>query len=278
MNPALDQHKIKLSSAGLVYHHFGRQILIEILNELDSTKQQNDEEKLDVFYEQVYRKFIKEIDGIDNGIEAFENETPKYEIHTGISSRIGRFNLDWNVKQTDDKFMARFLQAIDYIRDEFLTIIKQLNSIWWPSRSLVRDAIENRFKTDETGSIIEIESEIVPPYLKHLFMLEKQLKIEGEIKYCIFKDKDLFRVRAIPINDDSFVLRKPLVEKWRGLREAELCDVAQIDDLIFVHASGFIGGTKTRDAAFKMAKASLVNSDESTTNKIENGIKKQKSN
>lgn len=254
----------------MVYHHFGREVLHEVLKSLGSNE--NEDEKVDIFYEQIYRKFVKEIDGVDNGVTICEN--PKYEIHTGISARVGKFNLEWNDEQTDEKFFDRFLQAIDYIREEFVSIIKNLNDVWWPSRDIVKNAIKNRFEIDESGAIVELKSEIVPPYLKHLFMLEKDLGIEGEIKYAIFKDKDVYRVRAIPIHDDSFILRKPLVEKWRGLRDQELSDLAGIPDCIFCHATGFIGGTKTRESALQMAKLSLQASDEENT--IENGIKKQK--
>lgn len=253
-----------------MYHHFGKDVLVEVLKSLGS--EQNDEEKLTIFYEQIYRKFVKEIDGIDNGITIAEN--PKYEIHTGISSRISRFNLDWNDDQTDENVLQRFLQAIDYIRDEFVSIIRQLNNVWWPVRDMVKKAIEGRFGVDASGAIVEFTSEIVPPYLKHLFMLEKQLQIEGQIKYAVFRDKNVYRVRAIPIHDESFVLRKPLLEQWRGLRDQELCDLAGLSDCVFVHSTGFIGGAGSRESALEMARRSLA-ADEPNGN-AENGQKKQK--
>ena len=269
LNPKLD-HTIKLSSAGLVYHHFGRDVLVEVLRSLGS--EQNDEEKLDIFYEQIYRKFVKEIDGIDNGITIAEN--PKYEIHTGISSRISHFNLQWTEEQTDEKFLARFLQAIDYIREEFVSLVRQLNNFWWPSRDIVKKAIDGRFEVDKSGAIIEITSQIVPPYLKHLFMIEKQLDIEAQIKYAIFKDGKVFRVRAIPVHDESFILRKPLLKEWRGLRDQELCELTGLTDCIFVHSTGFIGGAGSRESALEMARRSLA-ADEPNEN-LENGSKKPK--
>jgi len=51
----------KLSSAGLVYAHFGRDVLSKICN-LD----RNDED-LEKIYDKVYEDFIQEIDAIDNG-------------------------------------------------------------------------------------------------------------------------------------------------------------------------------------------------------------------
>ena len=56
----------------------------------------------------------------------------------------------------------------------------------------------------------------------------------------------------------SFILhRLPLPEAWRGLRGAELDQVAGIPNCVFVHSSGFIGGNETFEGALKMAAASL---------------------
>ena len=52
----------KLSSAGLVYFHFGRQIIAQVLQ----IKEKDDlTEKM---FDKVYESFIQEIDAIDNGI------------------------------------------------------------------------------------------------------------------------------------------------------------------------------------------------------------------
>lgn len=52
-----------------------------------------------------------------------------------------------------------------------------------------------------------------------------------------------WRIQAVPIAQDSFESRKPLPEQWRGLRDDELTNVSGVQGGIFVHASGFIGGT-----------------------------------
>ena len=61
----------KLSSAGLVYLHFGMDIISEIL-------QTKDEESLEVLYKCMYENFVEEIDAIDNGVSQYEEGTPKY--------------------------------------------------------------------------------------------------------------------------------------------------------------------------------------------------------
>lgn len=54
-----------------------------------------------------------------------------------------------------------------------------------------------------------------------------------------------------------FFCSLPLPEQWRGVREEELSQLAAIPGCVFVHASGFIGGNRTRDGALQMARRTL---------------------
>lgn len=69
-------------------------------------------------------------------------------------------------------------------------------------------------------------------------------------------------------NDFSSYSRKPLPEAWRvrsrphscnnltdsqGIRDDQLSELTGIPDCVFVHASGFIGGNKTKEGAMAMA-------------------------
>ena len=63
--------EVKLSSAGLVYLHFGKDILSHCM-EADK-----DDSTVDLVYAKVYEKFVQEIDAIDNGVDQFEGE-PRY--------------------------------------------------------------------------------------------------------------------------------------------------------------------------------------------------------
>lgn len=60
--------QIKLSSAGLVYLHFGKDILMHIL------EVNIDDSVVDLIYEKVYESFIQEIDAIDNGVNQYDGE------------------------------------------------------------------------------------------------------------------------------------------------------------------------------------------------------------
>lgn len=59
---------IKLSSAGLVYCHFGHEILRNILPE------ETENSVIEEIFKKIYDTLIKEIDAIDNGIPMYDGE------------------------------------------------------------------------------------------------------------------------------------------------------------------------------------------------------------
>ncbi|KAL3186469.1 hypothetical protein MRX96_027511 [Rhipicephalus microplus] len=88
LNPA-KKWTTKLSSAGLVYVHHGREVIAETLGWKLS------EPNLEKIYDKVYENFMEEIDAIDNGINAYDGE-PRYRINTNVSSRVAHLNPAWN--------------------------------------------------------------------------------------------------------------------------------------------------------------------------------------
>ncbi|GAB6022277.1 UPF0160 protein myg1, mitochondrial, variant 2 [Chamberlinius hualienensis] len=238
----------KLSSAGLVYLHFGRKILAEVLKckEFDAI--------VDKLYDKMYENFIEEIDGIDNGIPISEDK-PKYLITTNLSARVGHLNPWWNDEHPDIE--DRFHKALDLVGHEFLDRVNFYAKAWWPAREFVKDSVENRFETDVSGEIMLL-SRGGYPWKDHLFTLEEELEINPSIKFVIFEDTNhTWRVQAVPIYHNSFVLRVPLVPEWQGLRDEEASKAAGIPGTIFVHGTGFIGGNQTQDGALEMARKSL---------------------
>jgi len=59
---------IKLSSAGLIFCHFGHEILRNILPDITEDK------VIDQIFIKVYDTLIKEIDAIDNGVPMYDGE------------------------------------------------------------------------------------------------------------------------------------------------------------------------------------------------------------
>ncbi len=82
---------------------------------------------------------------------------------------------------------------------------------------------------------------------EHLFELEStsDLVTANVATYVVYPDETAgnWRVQAVPVSPESFDSRKALPEEWRGLRDEELSRSSGIEGGIFIHASGFIGGT-----------------------------------
>ena len=77
--------------------------------------------------------------------------------------------------------------------------------------------------------------------------------------YVIFQDSSKgWRVQAVAVDPGSFKSRKALPEPFRGLRDDELSLKTGIDGCVFIHATGFIGGTLSFDASMKLARLSLT--------------------
>lgn len=239
--------EIKLSSAGLIYLHFGKDILSQLM------KVNKDDSTVDLIYAKVYENLVQEIDAIDNGVDQFEGE-PRYSISTNISSRVGALNPKWNAKNPDPE--AGFAKAMKMVEEEFLETVSYFKDVWLPARTIVQTAIEKRLEVDSSGEIISIEGGC--PWKDHLFTLEEKLSIDVPIKYVLFSDQNgKWRVQCVPVSLKSFENRLSLLEEWRGVRDEELTKLSGIPGCVFVHATGFIGGNETKEGVLEMARVTL---------------------
>ncbi|XP_077243101.1 MYG1 protein C694.04c-like [Tasmannia lanceolata] len=244
----------KLSSAGLVYKHYGLEIIAKEL--------QLDEGHPDVhrLFLAVYKSFMEAIDAIDNGINQFDtDQPPKYVNNTSLSSRVGRFNLDWmDPDQSSEKENEAFQRAMMLAGSEFLENVRFHAKSWLPARSIVMESLTARGDLDPSGEIMTLNR--VCPWKLHLFELEEEMKIDPPIKYVLYQDdrSKSWRLQAVAVSPDSFESRRPLPLPWRGLRDDVLSQEAGIPGCVFVHMSGFIGGNQSYDGALAMAKAALT--------------------
>ncbi len=207
-------------------------------------------------YSKMYKGFVEHIDGIDNGIEVATGKE-NYWITTSLSARVGYLNPRWNEVQDEEAFNRRFHQAMELTITEFTDRVLYLYEAWLPARSIVETTIKNRFQVHASGEVIKLLSYC--PWKSHLYLIEDELLVSGQIKFVLYEDATggMWRVQAVNEEDGKFALRLGLPAAWRGLRDSELSAVAGIDGCTFVHAGGFIGGNKTFEGALKMATTAL---------------------
>jgi len=254
-------HKTRLSSFGLVYRHFGMELIRRIASTCGA-----DGASLDVnaIYKRVYKSFVEHIDGIDNGIEAFDSDKRNYEVGTTLSSRVGGFNPAWNENFGPEEQNARFAAAVELAAGEIAGYIQGCIRHWWPARALVKEALDGAEAIHPSRQVVLLPSYC--PWTVHLFQLEAEMEANGDThakgaaKYVVFGDSkgDSWRIQAVPITEESFTSRRGLPESWRGLRDDKLSDHINIKDCVFIHAAGFIGGHKTKEGALAMALKAIA--------------------
>lgn len=257
-----NRFNIRLSSAGLIYTYFGEAVIQRILTEQCGLPEPISADLLRNIYLKVYESLIQEIDGIDNGVPMFAGE-PAYRIGSDLSSRVASFNASWTEDETKFDAMAAFGRAQQLVGTEFVDKVRYYATSWWPAREIVAAAVERRHAVHPSGAILELER--FCPWKDHLYQLEQEQPetLAGQPRYVLMENKPGdFRVIAVPLNPKSFVCRKFLHKAWRGVRDADLEKVSGVPGATFVHASGFIGGARTRAAALQMAVRSLESTEE----------------
>lgn len=245
-----ENFKTKLSSCGLIFKHFGKRIISERL-ELDINHPH-----VDVLYIKLYESFLEALDANDNGISPYPQDIkPLFKTQLELSSLIANFNPRWNQPTDDTILFNLFMKASDFIGSIFLDQLDYYGKAWIVARELIFNAFKKRFEYDSKGRIVVFEQFL--PWKSHLAQIENEFNASGQILYVLYSDGKDWRVHAVPITPDSFTSRKNLPERWRGLRDKALSLECNIQDCVFVHASGFIGGNKTKEGALQMAKRAL---------------------
>ncbi|KAK0198434.1 GAMM1 protein [Armillaria mellea] len=247
----------KLSSAGLVYKHFGKEVIS------NRTQVALDDPKIQTLWLKMYEEFIEAIDGGDNGIPRYpEDIKPAYKSGgTSLPSRVAALNPAWNQPVDAQGMDDRFLTASSLTGQEFFAKLDFYANAWLPARDILVDALANSKKdADPTGKIILFEQFL--PWKASPFYDPQtcESQTQGQAIYVVYPDEmaKAWRIQAVPIAQDSFESRKPLPEQWRGLRDDELTNVTGVQGGIFVHASGFIGGNQTKEGALKLAQLALT--------------------
>lgn len=116
----------RLSSAGLVYKHHGREVVATRMG-LPA-----DHPDVETVYLAVYKNFMEAVDAIDNGVNQWDTkgQTARYISRTDLSSRVGGLNPAWNdADQSDDKLMQQFLKAVELTGAEFLEAVDYLAKV-----------------------------------------------------------------------------------------------------------------------------------------------------
>lgn len=247
---SLDFHT-KLSSAGLIYKHFGKDIIQEVLKLSNASD-------VDMLYTKVYKEFIEAIDANDNGVNNYPSDVEKKfnDRNLTLPSLVSQLNPRWNSDPVDADYDAAFLKASELMGLAFLNLLTGYGESWLPARAIVESAFKLRYDVHPSGEVIVLDR--FCPWKEHLYAIEKENDARGDIKFVLFADSSTkWRISTVSVTSTSFEFRFGLPEPWRGVRDAELSTLTGVDGCIFVHAAGFIGGCETKEGVLALAKKAL---------------------
>ncbi|KAF2086104.1 metal-dependent protein hydrolase [Saccharata proteae CBS 121410] len=264
-------HSTKLSSAGLVYMHFGKEIIAQ------QTGLAIDSNDVEILYQKLYDDLIEAFDANDNGVSQYDTKAlgsagiqKRFEDRGfSIASVVNRYNYHFDAdaktkakEQLQKEEDERFLKASAFCGEQFIMELTDKASNWLPARAQVKAAFDERKQYEPEGRIMVLKEGM--PWADHLYSLEKESNTPAsqQVLYVLFPENtepdSKWRIRSVSVEGGGFDNRKDLPNAWKGLRDDVLSETSGIPGGVFVHASGFIGGNKTYDGALKMAQAAVA--------------------
>ncbi|KAJ6945991.1 hypothetical protein NC651_000919 [Populus alba x Populus x berolinensis] len=152
----------KLSSAGLVFKQFGKEIIKELkskdyvgfVNSLVDNFGHEHVVRFVVFpFKNTLFYLLQATDAIDNGINQYDmDQPPRYVNSTHLSSRVGKLNLDWtDPDQSSKKENEAFERAMALAGSEFLDSVRFHARSWLPARSIVMECLSAGFDVDPSA-------------------------------------------------------------------------------------------------------------------------------
>lgn len=215
------ENGIPYASAGLVWKHFGR--------ELVAKKE----------FETIDKKLFQPIDADDSGVKIYQNS---YDISPyTIIDVINTFKPLWN--ETQKTFDEQFLEAVNFAKNILLRIIAAAKA-----NTLAEQEVLSCIKEKEADYVI----------LKQFCPYMKTIRENTQAKFVVFKGmNNEWVVRGIHTKEDTFEIRKKFPESWAGLRDEELAKVSGVDDAQFCHRELFICSARSYEGAIALVEKAL---------------------
>lgn len=217
------------SAVGLIWEEFGYEVLMQM--GVDKLLIPN-------IWEQIDNSLIRGIDASDNGIS-----TERCYDLLSIDKIIGLYNPAWDEEKEVD---AAFIEACTIADQIFKRVVQNAVS---EMRSI--EYVKESMRTAK-GRIIYLEKYV--PWQRCVCTEDT----ENKFLFVVYPSiRGGYNVQCVPDSPESFGMRHGLPETWRGLREDTLRQVSGVEDAIFVHPAGFIGGAESLTGAMQMAEKAI---------------------
>ena len=230
---------IKYATAGLVWNEYGKVLITEIDDSVDDTM-------LVKIFDKV-ASTIKTIDAVDNGQTTMVGITEQVTLSQIIS---GYNPIGWDA--TDVQRDEAFDKAVEFATRWLYRLIS-MEIYRAQSEQEVLDACSEHFY-----GITLLNKGM--PWVNAVISNWDQTK---DCKVMVYPGTaNDWRVQTFPGDKTNpQIMRCPAPVAGRGLHEAELAAITGVEDAIFIHAAGFIGGAKTKNGALLLATWWVNNTD-----------------
>jgi urease accessory protein len=261
--------KTPLSSCGLIWKHYGEQLVEKFLSELfdkATLDRRIDASKLaDIFY----RKYVQCIDANDNGVKQIENPSKiKYNYYHEIKlfSIIGEFNSE-NTRNSELQ-MKQFDLAVAFCKTMFSNSMKKTLSStvnYFKYMDTFTSSLNNAKKDNKQYMYLDSRFNTTP-YTGN-FDPDKQMK------FIIVKNSDTeYKVYTRRKRPDSYALVMALASQESAREILKSNDIPE-NECRFIHKNQFMGAFTSLRAAELIVKETLaLENNKKTTNRIYLGI------
>jgi uncharacterized UPF0160 family protein len=234
-NTTWDTSNIKLSSCGLIYKHFHKDIFKLF------TQDNTELDDIDLG-ESFYKKYILPIDAIDNGVEQYISDMSGMVRYNPTS--LGEIVSSFNHYDVYGEFQdGQFDEAVGIVQNIFYNLINHF----------IQNRINYQIDKIKLSKLLHhsVEILILDENYKCLYQLLNELDPNQCVKLIVHPRGPNWQISTVKVKNSQFDTLVKLISQDEG---RELVG----DDLVFIHNVRFTGATKTKETAIKIAHASLI--------------------
>lgn len=230
------------SSFGLIWRHFGRAYIAEVLGLDEATSG----ETIGQIHAELDAGLLRDIDAVDNGELAAGQDALMHPL--SLPNLFSTFcpAFDEDEPGIED---GAFREAAAVAR-RLLCAQVESTAAALRSSAIVTGAIASRTHPNW----IELPRSM--DYLEPILAAGSDMDAD-RIHFIIAPSRGEWQLKTVNVSADSFESRWPLPASWAGLRGPDLVAVTGISDAVFCHAGRFVAITRSRGGAMALLKQAL---------------------
>jgi uncharacterized UPF0160 family protein len=237
-----DSHNIPLSSCGLIYRHYGRELVRIIADSITGGVGPNAGASVDLeyIYLEFYNKFIYSIDAGDNGVDYAVIKRYQPIVLPVTISLMNHYNVhDSNMQD------SCFMMAVKMCREHLLIhLLKCINR----SIDYNKDIIVFEQGLAETPQYIKNSGVLILSKAINVRLYLKRYDKRQFYKYIVApRDRSTWNIWTVPIAGTKFETLAPLITQEEAMKKYDRHNV------IFIHKNLFCGVTTNQETAIEIA-------------------------